>query len=278
MIKININQNKNQIAMKKLISILCLILIISSCKKEEVFTPSLTREFSILSVTNGANYPIKVALPQNYNPSEKYSTIYVLDGEDNFSYVANNCKEISANYGTKNIIVVAIGYGNDRSFDYTPTKADHDGGGAEKFVLFIQNELIPKMENEFSADTTRASRIILGHSFGGLLAAYVFTNHNGAFGNYLMLSPSIWYDNEIILKLEKEYRDLNKNAKQLVFLGLGSLESNGRMLAPFEAFYQILRNNYPSLNLAKKIQQQLDHLGSKNPNIQEALQFYFQNR
>ena len=263
--------------MKKLLPIL-LVLFIASCKKEEL-NPNQTKAFSIQSTSTGANYCIKVALPDNYDPStQTYATMYVLDGEDNFEYVANQSKRISHDYATSNVLVVCIGYGNDRSVDYTPSKANEGGGGAESFMHFIKDELIPVMESDYAADTLRQNRIILGHSFGGLLAAYAFTNFNDVFGNYLMLSPSIWYDNELMLKLEQENRDNNKNADQLVFMGLGSLESSGRMMAPFEAFYQRLNNNYPEMKISKHIEPQLDHMGSKNPNIQEGLNFYFQNR
>jgi len=262
--------------MKNLMPFL-LLLVFASCKKE--YDLKLTKEFSILSSINGGNYNIKVGLPDNYDPATKnYAAIYILDGEENFDYVAEKCKSISNDYGTPNVLVVSIGYGFDRAFDYTPTKASEGGGGAEKFMEFIKTELIPKMEQEFAADTSRNSRIILGHSFGGLLTAYAFTNYNNVFGNYIMLSPSIWYDNEILLQFEQDNRSPNKQNQQLVFMGIGELESAGRMLAPFEAFYQRLKNNYPGIKISKHLEPHLNHVGSKNPNIIEGLNFYFKNR
>lgn len=262
--------------MKKFIFIL-LIILSASCKKE-VFSPALTEEFTIQSTSNGAKYNIKVALPQNYSPeTQKYAAIYVLDGEEIFDFVAENCRKISTDFATSNILVVGIGYGNDRSFDYTPSKANEGGGGADKFMLFIKNELIPEIENEYSADTLRINRILLGHSFGGLCGSYAFTNYNNVFANYIILSPSLWYDNEMILKLEQESRDINKNNYQLVFLGLGELEP-GRMLAPFQAFYQILKNNYPDIKIKSHFEPQLNHRGSEKPNIIEGLNYYFKNR
>ncbi len=263
--------------MKNLMPLL-LLIVFASCKKEE-FDINLTKEFSIQSNINGGNYKIKVGLPDNFDPStKKYATIYILDGEENFDLVAEKCKSLSKDYATSNVLVVSIGYGLDRSIDYTPTKADQGKGGADKFMEFIKTELIPKMEHDFSADTSRNGRIILGHSFGGLLAAYAFTNYNTIFGNYLMLSPSLWYDNEILLQTEQDNRKLNKNNQQLVFMGLGELENAGRMQAPFEAFYQRLKSNYPGLQILKNIVQHLDHQGSKNPNITEGLNFYFKNK
>jgi predicted alpha/beta superfamily hydrolase len=267
--------------MKKVIFILFIVLIVS-CKKED-FSPDLTMEFSILSKSNGANYNIKVALPQNFNPAtQKYATIYVLDGEENFDFVAEKCLSISTDFATPNVLVVSIGYGNDRAIDYTPVEggggAVNGGGGAEKFLIFIKNELIPMIENEYGADTLRKNRTILGHSFGGLCGAYAFTNYNQAFGNYILLSPSLWYADEIVFKFEQVNRNINKNNHQLVFLGMGEIENSGQMLAPFQAFYHLLQNNYPDMVIKSHLEPQLNHRGSENPNIIEGLKFYFQNR
>ena len=262
--------------MKKLIA-LSLILVFASCKKENL-DPNLIKEFDIQSTEASANYHIKIALPENYDPSKhKYASIYLLDGDDNFNFVADNCKKISQAHSTSNIVVVSIGYGNDRAFDYTPSKVEKGSGGGDNFMKFLATELIPQIESDFGVDTVRSSRIILGHSYGGLLAAYAFTNFNQVFGNYIMLSPSLWYDNELLLRLENEHRDANKNVNQLVYLGMGALESSGRMLAPFEAFRLRMQNYYNNIHLKSHIEPQLDHLGSKNPNIVEALNFYFQN-
>lgn len=263
--------------MKNLMPIL-LVFALVSCQKEE-FNPTQTSEFSIHSTTNGANYTMKVALPQHYDPeAHQYATIYVLDGAENFDFVAENCEKISAEYATTNVVVVSIGYGNDRTVDYTPTDVSEGDGHAKEFMEFIQGELIPEMERDYGVDTARESRIILGHSYGGLLAAYAFTNFNNVFGNYLMLSPSLWYDNEILLRYEENNRDINNNSHQLVYLGLGELEKGGRMLAPFEAFYHRLAFNYPRIKLERHLEPHLDHVGSKNPNILEGLHFYFENR
>lgn len=257
---------------------LLLGFFLGSCE-EENFNPALTRTFTIESPSIGATYPIQVALPENYNSSaEKFSTIYVLDGEQDFDLVANTCKSLSDRYRVPNVIVVTIGYGRDRSIDYTPTKTGSSTGGAPEFLAFIANELIPKIEQDFTVDTTRESRVILGHSYGGLFAAYAFAVNNTVFGNYIMLSPSLWFDNEISMILEKQNRVGNKDIHQLVFMGIGEAENSGRMQAPFEAYHQILRDNYSDITLSKNREDDLSHMGSKDPNIIKGLKHYFQNR
>jgi predicted alpha/beta superfamily hydrolase len=271
------NNNKNKIhTMKKLIPLL-FILLAASCKKEDI-SPDLVKEFTIQSAPANASYDIRVAVPENYDPSnKKYPTLYVLDGEENFSFVVNTINDLEDNSSAGRLLVVSIGYGNDRAKDYTPTKTDAGEGGAENFMHFIKDELIKRMETEFGADTARDSRIIIGHSFGGLFAAYAFTNYNYVFGNYIMLSPSLWYDNEILLRMEQQNRNGNAVRHQFVFMGLGGLESSGRMQAPYEAFRQRLMH-YSNIQLASHIEPGLNHVGSKNPDIVEGLKFYFQNK
>lgn len=258
--------------------VIALLCVLVSCS-EEVFDPALVREFKLQSHTNGAMYTITVGLPSGYDPTtQKYAAIYLLDGEEDFNFVANKCREISASRSKTNAIVVGIGYGNDRSIDYTPTKISSTTGGAPDFTKFIENQLIPKIEEDFGADTTRMSRAILGHSYGGLFGAFVFTVRNKLFGNYLLLSPSLWFDNEVTLLLEKDKRASNKDQQHLVFLGIGQMENSGRMQAPFEAFYKVLSENYSSTTISRNKEKDLDHMGSKNPNIINALNYFFDNK
>jgi hypothetical protein len=259
-------------------SAIMLFCLLGSCKKE-VFDPALTHEFAVQSTANGATYSIKVGLPANYNPEvEKYAAIYVLDGEENFDLISNKCKDISGSLGVSNVVVISIGYGKDRSIDYTPTKVSSVTGGGPAFLNFIETQLIPEIETRFRADTARSSRVILGHSYGGLFGAYAFTTRNKLFGNYILLSPSLWYDNLISLQYEKDNRGSNRNRAQLVFMGIGEGENAGRMQAPFEAFYQTLLSSYAHIKVAKNREANLGHMGSKDPNIIKGLNFYFQNR
>lgn len=259
--------------------VMMLLFLLSSCTKDEAFKTGVTKEFTLQSTANGASYDIKVGLPANYNPSgEKYATIYVLDGKEIFGYVANRCQEISDQYALKNVLVVSIGYGRDRSIDYTPTKMSSVTGGAPQFLNFIETQLIPKMEQDYQADTTRDGRVIIGHSYGGLFGAYALSVNNKVFGNYIILSPSLWFDNYVTLQMEKDNRANNKNSKQLVFMGIGENEEADRMLAPFEIFYQTLRGNYNNIKVEKNNEKNTNHMDSRNPNIVKGLAYYFLNR
>ncbi len=261
-------------------SALILVFLFGACEKNEMIDPALTQQkFAIPSNANGATYKIKVGLPADYNPSvKKYASLYVLDGEDDFEFVANRCKEISDTLGVTNVLVISIGYGRNRSIDYTPTKMSSVTGGGLEFLKFIETQLMPKIEQTYAVDTARSSRVILGHSYGGLFGAYAFCTNNKVFGNYILLSPSLWFDNYVSMQIEKDNRDNIKNQTQLVFMGIGGAEEVDRMLTPFGAFYETLHDKYAHTKLAKNIEQNQGHMGSKNPNIIKGLNYYFKNR
>lgn len=262
----------------KFINGILLVLVLSSCKKE-VFNPELTKEFKLVAESNGATYKIKVALPNTFNSSTgKYATLYVLDGEEDFAFVANKCSEITEQKGTTNVLVVGIGYGRNRSIDYTPTRMSSVTGSTPQFLNFIKTQLVPYMEQQYRADTARSSRIILGHSYGGLFGAYAFSVNNQLFGNHILLSPSLWFDNLVTLQFEKHNREKNKGQRQLVFMGIGDDEEEERMKAPFETLYQTFRTEYTNMKLEANYVSNTNHMDSKKPNIIKGLDYYFQNR
>ena len=229
------------------------------------------------SVVKGKTYDIWIYLPDNYSTSAlSYPTIYVLDADADQEFVASTCKKVSDEVNTQNVIVVGIHYGDNRNVDYTPTTTSMGRGEAETFLNFINKELIPRIQRDFRADTLRSKRIIIGHSFGGLFGAYAFTKHNDVFGNYLLLSPSLFYDNTITLKYEQELRNVIKDKPQLVFIGAGSTEE--ALLPANDLFYQRLLNFYPFTKTEFHLVAGKGHLSSKNENIQEAIKFYFKNR
>lgn len=253
-------------------------LSLFSCKKETFpENNALINKFDIASVEKGKTYSIIINLPDNYLTStEYYPTIYVLDADQNQGLVADQCKKISAGFNTQNVIVVGIGYGDSRNIDYTPTKTDYGEGGSDAFLNFIKKELIPRIQQDFRADTLRKNRVILGHSFGGLFGAFALTKHNEVFGNYLLLSPSLFYDNSVILQYEQQSRPAIKDNSQLVFIGAGGME--GALLPANELLYQRLVRFYLNTRSTFNIVGGRGHNTSKNTDIENAISFYFKNR
>ena len=255
-----------------------LIFLLIGCKNETM-NPELIEQFTINSLYTRHTYDITVQLPEDYNyTSKNYATMYVLDAKQDDASVGGICNKESKEIDTPNVIVVGLRYRETdfRDTDYTPTKTAYGKGGSEGFMNFMKKELIPKIQMGYKADTLRTNRIIIGHSFGGLFGAYAFTKHNEVFGNYLLLSPSLFYDNSVILKYEQQERGNNLKSAQLVYIGLGGVE-NG-LLPANDLFFQRLRSYYPSAVSAFELIPGLGHMSSKSRTVEKAIEFYFKNR
>lgn len=167
-----------------------------------------------------------VRLPQNYKPKEKYSVIYVLDGEMYFPIVSVEQGFLDGNSRLSDNKSIVVGIENtDRTRDLTPTPAISEKGQAtmensgkgEMFFQFLQKELIPQIEKQYNVS---GRRVLIGHSFGGLAATYFWLQHPTSFTDYIILEPALWWDNGELLSQAKEALSKNNYSKNThVFLG-----------------------------------------------------------
>jgi len=169
---------------------------------------------------------LNVYLPQDYSADsiEKYHVIYLLDGsmDEDFIHIAGLVQ--FANFPWINLAPksIVVGISNiDRQHDYTyPSENELDKeelpthGGSEKFIEFIASELQPFIESRYKTDGTKT---IIGQSLGGLLATEILLKQSDLFDNYVIVSPSLWWDDESLLKDEI---DFNFSANQ-IYIGGG---------------------------------------------------------
>lgn len=173
---------------------------------------------------------LNIYLPEGYSETDtiKYPVIYLLDGSagEDFIHVAglvqfNNFPWI--NRVPKSIVV---GIANvDRKRDFTfPTSIAADKttmpttGGSDKFIKFIAAELQPFIEKNYKANTFKT---IIGQSFGGLLATEILLKQPTLFNNYIIISPSVWWDNGSLLKLQSAISEHIFTQKTGIYIGVG---------------------------------------------------------
>jgi hypothetical protein len=96
--------------------------------------------------------------------------------------------------------MIVVGIQNiDRNRDFLPTRVDDFplNAGADKFLAFIREELAPFMDKHYR---TVPYRIIFGHSYGGLFSIYSLVNNPGLFQAYIIISPSVYWDDRLMFK------------------------------------------------------------------------------
>jgi pimeloyl-ACP methyl ester carboxylesterase len=101
-------------------------------------------------------------------------------------------------------------------------------GGGENFTAFLEKELIPYIDAHYPATPHRT---LIGHSLGGLLVLNTLVNHPGLFDSYVALDPSMWWDDEKLLKQAHELLAQPRFAGRTLFVasanaaGLDSLQA-----------------------------------------------------
>src|SRR6187455_222144 len=121
---------------------------------------------SIYSDILKENRIIQVLLPENYKPEEKYEVMYVLDGESSIKLISAIQRFTQDESYMPSLIIVAV-FNTDRNRDFLPTSTAEfpAAGGADKFLSFFKNELIPYVNKTYPSN---GENILYGHSFGGV--------------------------------------------------------------------------------------------------------------
>ncbi len=192
-----------------LVAIIFLSITISAQTKteEKVFQLGIIRQLH--SVELNENRTLNIYLPEGYHKDSSYPVIYLLDGsaDEDFIHVAGLVQFY--NFPWVNVLPksIVVGIANvDRRRDFTfPTTIEKDKkdflttGGSEKFIRFIEKDLQPYINQSFK---TTGSNMIIGQSFGGLLATEVLLKKPELFTEYVIVSPSLWWDKESLLKIK----------------------------------------------------------------------------
>jgi predicted alpha/beta superfamily hydrolase len=179
--------------------------------KSEPINVNTGFSFKLHSVVLNEDRTIMISLPDGYNGNtKKYPVLFMLDGQWNFNHTAQTVGWISDKGIIPQTIVVGIHTGENRERDLTPTqnKENKLGGGADKFYKFIKEELIPFIDKNYR---TYNYRVLGGVSLGALFVMNAFISDPQLFTAYLALSPSMWWDNRIMLNKTEVF--LSKNPK-----------------------------------------------------------------
>ncbi len=196
---------------------------------------------------------------------KRYPALYILDGNLEFPLVKSICEILWLGEEIHEMILVGIGYPAEnlnevaslRVRDLTPTAQEPGTGGGDQFLQFIEGELIPFVDLKYRTDP--CIRALFGDSRGGLFAVYALFTAPGLFNRYLIGSPSIWWDEEMIYKCEERYAEQHPDLPANIFMSAGSLE-NGRMIANvLKLAFLLGRRTYPSLTLEVNILERETH-------------------
>jgi predicted alpha/beta superfamily hydrolase len=194
------------------------------------------------------NRTLNIYLPNGYSRDsiKTYPVIYLLDGslDEDILHIAGLVQFGSFSWINMIPETIVVGIANiDRRRDFTyPTTNKNDKlkfpttGESEKFIKFIGNELQPFIEKKYKTDTIKT---LIGQSLGGLLATEILFKQAELFDNYIIVSPSLWWDEESLLKFNPQTYQSSKS----IYIAVGK---EGAVME------RTAKELYSKLNLTKK--------------------------
>jgi len=206
---------------------------------------------------------INVYLPHGYSPdsAKTYPVIYLLDGskDEDFIHIAGLVQ--FASYPWINLIQesIVVGIENiDRYHDFTyPTELaeykeiNPTSGGSEDFMKFIESELQPYIESAYKVEDDKT---IIGQSLGGLLAAEILAKKPDMFDKYIIVSPSLWWDDESLLDMEFASYTESKS----VYITVGAEGKVMKKVAK-NLYKKLKKSDNPTTHLEHKYMKDKDH-------------------
>jgi predicted alpha/beta superfamily hydrolase len=173
---------------------------------------------------------LNIYLPDGYNQNDttKYPVIYLLDGsaDEDFIHIVGLVQFNSFEWINQTPKSIVVGIATvDRRRDFTfPTTIKEDlktyptTGHSNNFISFIENELQPFMQAKYK---TNNDKTIIGQSLGGLFATEVLLKKPTLFNKYIIISPSLWWDNGSILNINSNLLTANFNQQTKIYIGVG---------------------------------------------------------
>ncbi|MFA4938202.1 DUF3693 domain-containing protein [Brevundimonas sp.] len=242
-----------------------------------------TQVWTVPDPVSGRDYQVFISLPASYetSPQRRYPVLYVTDADYAFPIIRQIARRVNLDgLVIEEFILVGLSYSRgdsgtiSRNRDYTPTpngprsSSSMLHGGGPAYQTYLKTQALPFVESRFRADPER--RVLLGHSYGGLLGAQILFTDPGLFHAYVLGSPSFWYDKRHIMGMEADYARTHRDLPADVFMYIGGWEvpgpdrrntSGADMVADVRTMERTLKSRaYPGLTVRSTVLTDEDHL------------------
>jgi len=255
-------------------------------------TMSIEPPMTVRTAAFDWDYEVQVALPASYGvmPQKRYPVLWLTDGPFLLHLAVGLLNTLVLGGLAPEMIVVGVGcasdmgaaeFGRRRAIDFAPPGKTilFDGPGGDYFrkmgvpeggpqkadalLAFLVDELRPALSQTYRMSEDHG---LMGHSGGGMFASYALFARPGAFGRYIIGSPSSNAADRAAFRLETEYAAASTDLAAHVFFGAGEQEIGklglaawGMVSAPVLMAETLLLRQYPSLKVTTRIFPGKDH-------------------
>lgn len=240
--------------------------------------PLKVDSFVIESKILGEKREICVYLPKGYKElGEVYPVIYLLDGQSLHNVTSSFVQYYTGRDRIPPLIVVSITSTN-RLRDFTPTEragsrgGPHAGGGADRFLAFLAEELFPQVESRYP---TRDYRVLIGHSLGGLFTVYAITAEPELFRAYLTCSPWLSKEDDLLISKIESHLKKGPPRSKLLYIAHEPIKRKDIELRIGKLVDILNRNINQDFEWDYKLYDDADHSNLPLKAIPDALDFFF---
>jgi predicted alpha/beta superfamily hydrolase len=173
---------------------------------------------------------VNIYLPEGFNKTDttRYPVVYLLDGsaDEDFIHISGLFQFNNFSWIDRVPKSIIVGIANvDRKRDFTfPTSLIADqkryptAGNSANFIRFLEKELQPFIETKYHGSQ---SKMLIGQSLGGLLATEILLKKPELFNSYIIISPSLWWDNGSLLNQSPGLLKDRFSQKTGIYIGVG---------------------------------------------------------
>ncbi|MFK8038870.1 MAG: alpha/beta hydrolase [Crocinitomicaceae bacterium] len=223
---------------------------------------------------------INVYLPHSYatDTAKNYPVIYLLDGSINKDFMHIVGIVQFGSYSWINFVPESIVVGIasiDRKKDFTFGKQKNgkrkkDSRRSSDFIKFIDNELIPVIDKRYRVESEST---VIGQSLGGLLVSEILIKKPHIFDNYIIISPTLWWDNASLLHQEP----VNCLSKKTIFIGVG-IEGRVKEQSTKVMYQKFKDLNRPNFTVYYELFENLDNSNILHLAVYKAFNIIFKTR
>ncbi|HVF50848.1 MAG TPA: alpha/beta hydrolase-fold protein [Pyrinomonadaceae bacterium] len=247
---INKHASSRASRMKILLAVLALCALSTDAQAQAPALYDAPARLVVKSKVLGEDRTIVVRTPAGYErDGARYPVLYMTDGDAHIQHTSGTVEFLARNGRVPEMIVVGI-TNTDRTRDLTPTNVAQTlpngttqpttSGGADNFLKFIETELMPLVESRYRV---QPYRLLAGHSLGGLFAIHTMMSRPELFNAYIAVSPSLQWDNQVLVKRAEQFFTGRKEFKKTLFFTLGN--EPDPIAAGFKNFGELLARYKP---------------------------------
>ena len=199
----------------------------------------------------GQERELIIHLPSAYDPTKRYPVLYVLDGSSQDQPLADTLDSLFGRGLVPQTIVVGIPNmsGSNRTFQLVPpfmrtdpANIDSPRGTADRFLEFMERELIPFIASRYGASDTR---LFAGNSRGGLLVMYSLIRTPDLFAGRFCFSTPLWRDNNLLVERVSAFLADRTAMSSFLYISAGEHETEN-IQSGLDAMVAVLQHRAPS--------------------------------